>query len=176
MTVQPRGVSVVARLGKPHGIRGEFTAEVRTDDPGSRFVPGTVFGTEPDCGTLELTSARWHKDRLLLSFAEITTRNQAEEIRNTCLVLTENADDSGNDEDEAWPVRELIGLRVVVGEKDTGEIVDITTGTAQDLLHICVDSNPETPVLVPFVHQLVPVVDIQNGYVIVTPPGGLFPS
>ena len=30
----------VARIGKPHGIRGEVTVQVLTDAPGDRFVPG----------------------------------------------------------------------------------------------------------------------------------------
>ena len=37
----------VARIGKPHGIRGEVTVQVLTDAPGDRFVPGTKFIVEP---------------------------------------------------------------------------------------------------------------------------------
>ncbi|WBB81944.1 ribosome maturation factor RimM [Micromonospora sp. WMMD882] len=38
---------VVGRIGKPHGIRGEVTVEVRTDEPEARFAPGSVLVTEP---------------------------------------------------------------------------------------------------------------------------------
>ena len=31
---------VVGRIGRPHGIRGEVTVEVRTDLPERRFAPG----------------------------------------------------------------------------------------------------------------------------------------
>ena len=34
---------VVGRIGRPHGVRGEVTVEVRTDDPDRRFVPGAVL-------------------------------------------------------------------------------------------------------------------------------------
>ncbi|MCT4574488.1 ribosome maturation factor RimM, partial [Bacillus thuringiensis] len=74
-----------ARLGKPHGIRGEVTVEVRTDEPDERFVPGAVFSTEPDVGPLTLSRARWHRERLLLTFDEVADRNRAEEIRNTLI-------------------------------------------------------------------------------------------
>ena len=37
----------VARIGKPHGIRGEVTVQVLTDAPEDRFVPGTEFVVEP---------------------------------------------------------------------------------------------------------------------------------
>ena len=30
---------VVGRIGKPHGLRGEVTVDVRTDEPGRRFAP-----------------------------------------------------------------------------------------------------------------------------------------
>ncbi|MGC5329536.1 ribosome maturation factor RimM [Micromonospora sp. DT62] len=38
---------VVGRVGKPHGIRGEVTVEVRTDEPEARFAPGMVLRTMP---------------------------------------------------------------------------------------------------------------------------------
>jgi 16S rRNA processing protein RimM len=38
---------VVGRIGKPHGLRGEVTVEVRTDDPDLRFAPGQVLLTDP---------------------------------------------------------------------------------------------------------------------------------
>ncbi|MFI9642241.1 ribosome maturation factor RimM [Micromonospora sp. NPDC051925] len=38
---------IVGRIGKPHGIRGEVTVEVRTDEPEARFAPGAVLSTEP---------------------------------------------------------------------------------------------------------------------------------
>ncbi|MEO3769802.1 ribosome maturation factor RimM [Micromonospora sp. B9E7] len=38
---------VVGRIGKPHGVRGEVTVEVRTDEPEARFAPGTVLRTAP---------------------------------------------------------------------------------------------------------------------------------
>ena len=67
----------VARIGKPHGIRGEVTVQVLTDAPEDRFVPGTEFVVEPaSAGPLTVRSARWNKDILLLGFEEIETRNE----------------------------------------------------------------------------------------------------
>src|SRR6266536_2263361 len=61
---------VVGRIGRPHGIRGEVTVQVRTDDPGRRFAAGTVLATEPAAlGPLTVMSSRWHSGRLLVSFA-----------------------------------------------------------------------------------------------------------
>ncbi|WP_453984402.1 ribosome maturation factor RimM [Brevibacterium casei] len=159
---------VIARLGKPHGIRGEFTVEVRTDRPDERLVPGMTYATDPDIGELTLKSARWHRDRLLLAFDEVPDRTRAEEIRNT-LILAEQDDDT--DEDDAWALDDLIGLTAYVGEDAVGEIVDVTSGTAQDLLHLKHTDGRE--ILIPFVTAIVPEVDTDSGRIVLTPPAGL---
>lgn len=158
--------TVVARLGKPHGIRGEFTVEVRTDAPDDRFVPGAVFTTEPDIGTLTLTRARWHRDRLLLTFDEVADRTRAEEIRNTLISVEETLDD-----DDAWYIDDLVGAAAFVGELRIGTVSAVTPGAAQDLLHITLGSGAE--VLVPFVEQIVPEVDLEAGRIVLDPPPGL---
>ncbi|RBP67922.1 16S rRNA processing protein RimM [Brevibacterium sanguinis] len=160
--------TVFARLGKPHGIRGEFTVEVRTDRPDERLVPGRTYSTDPDIGSLTLKTARWHRDRLLLSFEEITDRTRAEEVRNT-LILGEAAEE---DEDDAWYLDDLVDLDVYEGETKVGTITDVTNGVAQDLLHMeHVDGHE---VLIPFVTAIVPEVDLEAGRIVVTPPAGLF--
>lgn len=161
--------TVIARLGKPHGIKGEFTVEVRTDRPDERLIPGQTYSTDPDIGELTLRSARWHRDRLLLTFDEVPDRNRAEEIRNT-LILSEQEDEE--EEEDAWYLEDLIGLRVVEGEEQVGEIVDVTNGVAQDLLHMKHVGGHQ--VLIPFVTPIVPEVDVEAGWVRVTPPAGLF--
>ena len=96
----------VARIGKPHGIRGEVTVQVMTDAPGDRFVPGVEFVVEPaQSGPLTVSSARWNKDILLLAFEEIEDRNQAETLRGAKLFI-ETAELDEDDED-AWGVDEL---------------------------------------------------------------------
>ena len=37
---------VVARIGKPHGLRGEVTVQLHTDDPESRFAVGSTIATQ----------------------------------------------------------------------------------------------------------------------------------
>lgn len=161
---------VVARLGKPHGIRGEFTVEVRTDDPDERFLVGSEFSTQPDIGTLTLTRTRWHRDRLLLTFAEISDRTRAEEVRNT--LISVEADDS--DDDSAWYVADLIGLDVIENDTVIGIVADVINNPAQDLLEITLHSGAEA--LIPFVEEIVPHVDIDSGTVTITPPAGLLPQ
>ena len=161
----------VARIGKPHGIRGEVTVQVLTDAPEDRFVPGTEFVVEPaKAGPLTVRSARWNKDILLLGFEEVPDRNRAEELRGARLfVETEELVDSG---EEGWYEHELVGLEARVGGQKVGRVTALNTMPAQDLLVIEDEAGKE--VLIPFVEEIVPEVNVADGYVVLTPPAGLF--
>jgi len=83
---------LIARIGKPHGIRGEVTVQVHTDDPAGRFVPGTAYATEAPAGSgvprvLTIARARKHREIWLLGFAEVPDRTGAEGLRGTRLLL-----------------------------------------------------------------------------------------
>src|SRR6476620_2692571 len=161
----------VARIGKPHGIRGEVTVQVLTDAPGDRFVPGTQFIVEPaSAGPLTVFSARWNKDILLLAFEEIETRNEAETLRGAKLFIeTEELEDN---DDEGWYEHELVGLEARVGSQVVGKVSGLNTMPVQDLLVVKTPDGKE--ILIPFVEQIVPEVNVAEGYVLVTPPAGLF--
>jgi 16S rRNA processing protein RimM len=161
----------VARIGKPHGIRGEVTVQVLTDAPEDRFVPGTEFVVEPaSVGPLTVSSARWNKDILLLGFEEIETRNDAETLRGARLFIeTEELDE---DDEEGWYEHELVGLEARVGSEVVGKVAALNTMPVQDLLVVTTPGGDE--VLIPFVEQIVPEVNIEEGFVLLTPPDGLF--
>src|ERR1700749_1552908 len=79
---------VVGRIARPHGVRGEVSVEVRTDEPDRRFAVGSVLSTDPaEAGPLTVASVRWHTGRLLVGFDGITDRNEAESLRGIWLTL-----------------------------------------------------------------------------------------
>lgn len=159
----------VARIGKPHGIRGEVTVELFTDAPEDRFLPGAVFTTEQH-GELTIELARWNKDILLLSFAEVLDRNRAEELRGTKLFFetTEAEEEAG----EGWYEHELLGLEVRVADRKIGVVSALRVMPVQDLLSVTTEDEEE--VLVPFVDEIVPEVNLEEGFILLTPPAGLF--
>ncbi|WP_337060932.1 ribosome maturation factor RimM [Kineococcus sp. G2] len=163
---------VVARIGRPHGVRGEVTLELRTDAPDERFTPGAVLRTDPPArGPLTVESARWHNGTLLVAFGEAADRSAVEELRNTLLLVDVEEDRAA--EDDAWYPHQLRGLAAVTASGTAlGTVADLVTGTAQDLLVVTGTDGRE--VLVPFVERLVPVVDVPGGRVVLDPPGGLF--
>ena len=167
---------VVGRIGKPHGLRGEVTVEVRTDEPGRRFATGAALrvegpaGTSPAWPVLTVAGTRWHQGVLLVDFAEIADRSAAEAARGVLLHTTVRADDMPEDPDEYYD-HQLIGLTAYdVSGVRLGEVTGVVHG-AQDLLAVRTPDGRDT--LVPFVKALVPEVDLDAGRVVIADRPGL---
>jgi 16S rRNA processing protein RimM len=164
---------VVGRIGRPHGLRGELTVQVHTDEPDSRFAAGSVLVTEPAArGPLTVSSARWHSGRLLVSFAGYADRTSAEDLRGTLLVM-DSAEVAPAEDPDEFNDHELIGLDVAtVAGEPVGVVADVLH-QGQDLLVIRPDRPGAEEVLVPFVAALVPEVDVKAGRLVIDPPPGL---
>ncbi len=161
---------MVGRIGRPHGVRGEVTVEVRTDDPDRRFTPGAVLATEPaGRGPLTVEAVKWHSGTLLLRIAGVEDRQAAEAIRNTLLVV-EVADLPELDDDSFYD-HQLVGLTVQLVD---GTVVGTVSGVRHDAAELLVVRRPGThDLLVPFVTAIVPTVDLAAGSLVLTPPEGL---
>jgi 16S rRNA processing protein RimM len=172
---------VVGRIGRAHGIRGEVSVEPRTDEPDRRFAVGAMLPTETPAGaaphgpdrprSLTVAKARWHQDRLLVTFEELTDRDAAEAARGLVL-LADVPDDEVPADPEEFYDHQLVGLRVVTTDgRDVGELDSVVHGAAQDLLVIRTATGGE--VLVPFVSALVPEVDLAGRRIVVADRPGL---
>jgi 16S rRNA processing protein RimM len=167
---------VVGRIGRPHGVRGLATVEVRTDDPDLRFAPGQVLLTDPpQRGPLTVTGKKWHSGTLLLQLAApngevYDVRESVETLRNT-LLLVPVADLPEIEDPDSYYDHQLVGLTARLADGSVlGEVVGVQH-EAQDLLVIRRADAPE--LLVPFVSALVPTVDLDGGFLVVDPPEGL---
>lgn len=164
---------VVGRIGKPQGIKGEVTVQVRTDDPDTRFAAGAVLLTEPaGRGPLVVEGVRWQNGRLMVAFAGVADRNGAEQLRETLLQVDARTLPPPEDEDE-FHDHVLRGMTaVLVGGEPLGEVVDVLHLPHGDVLVVRrADNGAE--VLVPFVKAMVPVVDVAARRLEVAPPEGL---
>jgi len=172
---------VVGRVGRPHGIRGELTVQVHTDDPDLRFAAGSVLATEPAArGPLTVSASRWHSGRLLVRFAGYADRSQADELRGTLLVIDSAETGPVADPDEFYD-HELVGLAVAtVGGEPVGVVTDVLH-QGQDLLVVRPEgrgaaappAGDRDEILVPFVAAIVPEVDVAAGRLVIDPPPGL---
>lgn len=143
--------------------------------------------------TLTVKSVRPHQGRLLVTFDEVTDRTAAESLRGMRFFAPPVFDE----DDDGYYDHELEGLRVLncgpvdaetanarayegvePEPEDIGEVTGVTHGPAGTLLEVAVDADADLPtagstVLVPFRHAIVPIVDLDNGALVVTPPEGL---
>jgi 16S rRNA processing protein RimM len=171
---------VVGRIGRAHGLRGEVLVDVRTDEPETRLAPGAVLATDPGtAGPLTIASGRVHSGRLLLHFSGVADRTAAEALRGV-LLLADVDPDALPDDDDEWYDHQLVGLDVVDGDPAAGAAV---IGEVREVLHlpghdVLAVARPDgTEVLVPFVAEIVPEVDIEaNRLVVTAPPGLLAPA
>jgi 16S rRNA processing protein RimM len=162
---------VVGRIGRPHGVRGEVTVEVRTDDPDLRYVPGAVLLTEPaERGPLTVAAVRWHRDVLLLTVEGAESRETAEELRDT-LLLVDVAQLPELDDPDSYYDHQLVGLTARLTDGSVlGEVAAVRHEGTELLV---VRRSDGVDVLVPFVSAIVPTVDLAEGYLVVDPPDGL---
>jgi len=163
---------VVGRIGKAQGLKGEVTIELRTDDPELRFAPGTVLDTEPKArGPLTVDRFRMQGPRLILGFAGFDDRTKAETLRNTLLSTEIDPAVLPEDPDEFYD-HQLVGLRVVTTDgQPVGIVREMIHLPAQDLFAVRRKDGRE--VLIPFIAEFVPEVDIAARLVRVDPPPGL---
>mgnify|MGYP001822458344 CR=1 FL=1 len=160
----------VGRIGRAHGLAGELYLLSESDTP-DRFRAGAVFLTdEQPPKRLEVLKIRRHQNRLLVSFAEITSRTEAESFRDVGVTIaaTERRPLAEN---EFWP-DELVGLVVRdPANRTLGRVTRVETGGPQDRL--VVETAPGQEVLVPFVGELVPEVRMAEGSIVINPIEGL---
>ncbi|GAA1927898.1 ribosome maturation factor RimM [Nocardioides marmoribigeumensis] len=171
------GQVVVARIGRPHGIRGEVSLELRTDEPERRLAPGAVVrlqaprGAAPGPSTLTVERTRWHQERLLATFAGVSDRTAAEGLRNGLLSVEVTPEERPEDPEEFYD-HQLVGLAVqpLEGER-VGVVAEVLHSGAQDVLVVRRDDGREA--MVPFVSALVPEVDLTAGTITVADRPGL---
>jgi len=164
---------VVGRLGRPQGIRGELTVEVRTDDPDQRFADGAVLATEPpERGPLTVAGSRQQNLRLIVSFTGVEDRTAAEALRDT-LLLVDAARLPAPEDDDTFHDVALRGLFAeLAGGERVGQVVDVLHLPHGDVL-VVARPEPAPELLVPFVRAIVPTVDVAGGRVVLDPPPGL---
>jgi 16S rRNA processing protein RimM len=165
---------VVGRVAKAHGVTGEVVVEVRTDDPDTRFAPGSSLRGRPSRGGPEsryvVESAREHSGRLLVRLDGVADRNAAESLKGT-LFLVDSADLPPIEEPDEFYDHQLEGLRVVTTTgTSVGSVAEVLHTAAGELLSV---RTEEGEVLVPFVSAIVTSVSLADQTIEIDPPDGL---
>ncbi|MGV1035817.1 MAG: ribosome maturation factor RimM [Candidatus Nanopelagicales bacterium] len=166
---------VVGKIGRAQGIRGDVGVEPRTDSPDERFATSAILRAGPPAiSELTVASHRWHSGRLIVRFEGIGDRTAAEAIRGSVLEAFIDTSATPTDPDEYYD-RQLVGLSAVtLSGEQLGIVTEVVHLPSQDLLAITAADTRQ--VLVPFIAQMVPSVDLIAGVVTIDPPVGLIES
>jgi len=168
---------VVGLITSCHGINGQVKVkslsdfEERFSKPGIRWLQKD---NEPPA-KMELTSGYKQpgKETFIIKFQGINTRNHAEQFKKYKILV--KAKKLPELKKEEYHLLELIGLQVKIVENEKlkiiGKVINLEN-EKNNLLVIELFEN-QKKVLIPFVQQIVPLVDIKNKTLIINPPKGL---
>jgi len=167
----------VGRLTKAHGLKGALKLELYTDEPDLRFQPGSQVSLQVPTDSpwfghqLTVKELRFYNNHPVVFFEGVDDRTAAESL-SRAILWVEYDPEARPSEEDAWFDHQLVGLDVLRDDAVIGQIQRLDHLPAQDLIVVATNGGDE--VLLPFVKQFVPEVNIDGGFIRVTPPGGLF--
>jgi 16S rRNA processing protein RimM len=124
-----------------------------------------------DNTTLTVATSKWHSGRFVVHFAGVDDRNAAEALRGQTLTIDVDPTELPEDPDEFYD-HQLVGLSVALEDGSViGVIGEVIHLPSQDLLSV--KREGDTEVLIPFVMEFVPDIDLDSKTVTITPPPGL---
>jgi len=160
-----------------HGINGQVKVKSLSDFEERFLKPGMRWlqkENEPP-SKIELVSGfkQPGKETFIVKFQGINTRNNAEQLKQFKILV--KTDTLPKLRKEEFHLLELINLEVKALENNElrtiGKVINLEN-EKNNLLIIELFKN-QKKVLIPFVKEIVPTVDIKNNFLIINPPNGL---
>lgn len=167
---------LLGRILRPHGVRGELKVQVDTDYPERIAELKTVYlASEPEAENprpYAVKAARLHQGYVLLMLNEFTSRNDAELLRGS-YVLVNITDAIPLNEDEFY-LYELIGMRVITDDgQELGTIAEVMETGANDVYIV---RGEQGTLLLPAHEETVIEYDFDERTVTMRLPDGLLPD
>ncbi len=146
----------IARLGRPHGVRGAITAHADGPTLGT-LEPGDAVTVRVGASerTLVLAARRGEAPKAIVSFEGVDTREDAAALTGGS-VLVEAARLPDPDDPDTFYVRDLVGFEVRCGDQLVGTVRDVQPGPANDALAV---ATGDGEILLPFTADAVTHVD-----------------
>ena len=168
---------VVGFITSCHGINGQVKVKSLSDFKERFIKPGTRWLQKENeaPSEIELTSGfkQPGKEIFIIKFQGINTRDHAEELKKYKILV--KTSELPKLKKEEFHLLELIDLQVKTLENNQLEVIGKVINLENEknnLLVIKLFKNHKK-VLVPFVKEIVPLVDIKNNFLIINPPEGL---
>ena len=164
----------VGKVVGAQGLRGELRVNPASDFPERFTQPGPRWlqanGSAPR--EIELICGRQQpgKSLFIVRFKGIDNRSSAEALVGQTLLV--RADDRPQLEEGEFHLLDLVGLEARLNREAEaiGTVTDLISG-GNDLLEITRPNGRK--LLVPFVEAIVPEVNLQDCWILLTPPPGL---
>ena len=168
---------IVGLITSCHGINGQVKIKSLSDFEERFLKPGMRWlqkENEPPAEIKLLSGYKQPgKETFIIKFQGINTRNNAEQLKEYKILVKTNKLPELNKEE--FHLLELINLRVKTLEnnelKIIGKVINLEN-EKNNLLVIELFQN-QKKVFIPFVEEIVPLVDIKNNFLIINPPRGL---
>ena len=168
---------IVGLITSCHGINGQVKVKSLSDFEERFLKPGIRWlqkENEPP-SKLKLTSGYKQpgKETFIIKFEGITTRNDAEQLKNYKILVETNK--LPKLKKEEFHLLELINLDVKTLENDEIKIIGkvINLDNEKNNLLVIELLKDQKKILVPFVNEIVPLIDIKNNFIMINPPKGL---
>ena len=168
---------VVGLITSCHGINGQVKVKSLSDFEERFLKPGMRWlqkeNEPPSQIKLKSGYKQPGKEIFIIKFDGVNTRNNAELLKKyKILVKTNKLPELKKEE---FHFLELINLQVKILENDElkiiGKVINLEN-EKNNLLVIELFKN-QKKVLIPFVEEIVPLVDIRNNFLMIKPPRGL---
>ena len=168
---------IVGLITSCHGINGQVKVKSLSDfeerflKPGKRWLQKE---NEPP-SEIKLTSGfkQPGKETFIIKFEGISTRNHAEQLKNSKIFVKTNKLPKLNKDE--FHLLDLINLQVKTIENEElkiiGKVINLENEN-NNLLVIELFKNKKK-VLIPFVKEIVPLIDKEKNFIVIKPPNGL---
>jgi len=168
---------VVGLITSCHGINGQIKVKSLSDFEERFLKPGIRWlqkENEPP-SEIELTSGfkQPGKESFIIKLQGVNTRNHAEQLKEFKILV--KSDKLPKLKKEEFHLLELINLKVKIIENDELKIIGkvINLENEKNNLLIVELLKNQKKVLIPFVKEIVPLVDLKNNFLVINPPKGL---
>jgi len=168
---------IVGLITSCHGINGQVKVKSLSDFD-ERFLKSGIRWLQKENeppSKIELISGfrQPGKESFIVKFQGVETRSHADQLKKFKILV--KTDKLPKLKKEEFHLLELINLEVKTFENDELKIIGRVVNLENEKNNLLVIELLENQkkVLVPFVQEIVPLIDVKNNFLIINPPKGL---
>lgn len=163
----------MAKCARPKGIKGDLHLDPYMEDPESlaQYNPYYLYDKQQnlwqsligdfDEQNVHIAFKHWHKSQIVVKIDGIDSRDDAHKINGAYLYIPKSS--LKTNDDNAYYHIDLVGCDVIDSyQHHIGRVQHILSQSAQDLIEIQLNNHINKEILVPFHHNTIADIDIDN--------------